>query len=195
VSVSIITHGDSSTSAGSVVAAIGVFDGVHVGHQALVAATAQRAKAHGVPCAVLTFDRDPDQVVTPDKAAPQLLSLSDKCRFLGEAGADIVIVIPFDTEVARMSPERFVETVLLQPAPRSRYMSESISGSAGSPRAPSRRCATSVLVAHSRSLLTSSSVSTRHRSHRRGFARSLRRVRSPKPPDSSEGPTESRGWL
>lgn len=94
------------------VIAVGVFDGVHLGHQALVAHAMHDAANRGLPCVVVTFDRDPDQVVSPDEAMPQLLSLEDKCAFLGETGVGTVLVVPFNAEVAAMSPERFVDDVL-----------------------------------------------------------------------------------
>ena len=62
--------------AGSAVVAIGVFDGVHLGHQALLAETVADARARGVEAVAVTFDRDPDQVVSPETAAPQLLTLA-----------------------------------------------------------------------------------------------------------------------
>lgn len=98
---------------GVVVAAIGVFDGVHIGHQALIRDTASDAHERGLPAVVVTFDRDPDQVVAPDDPAPQLLTLSDKCTFLLKAGADRVLVIPFDTNLAALSPEQFLGDVFL----------------------------------------------------------------------------------
>lgn len=96
------------------VVSIGVFDGVHLGHQALITSAAAEAHELGVACVAVTFDRDPDQVLTPDRAVPQLLSLADKCRFLEEAGADCVLVIPFDADLALLSPSLFLERVLLK---------------------------------------------------------------------------------
>jgi riboflavin kinase/FMN adenylyltransferase len=98
---------------GASVAAIGVFDGVHVGHQALIRHTASDARERGLPAVAVTFDRDPDQVVNPDASVPQLLTLSDKCAFLLQAGADLALVIPFDVGLALLSPEEFLEDVLL----------------------------------------------------------------------------------
>jgi len=90
-----------------------VFDGVHVGHQALLRCALERAAAEDLTSLVVTFDRDPDQVVTPDSAAPQLLTLEDKLRFLGELGPDAILVVPFCREIADTSPDRFVSDVLL----------------------------------------------------------------------------------
>ncbi len=112
MSVRVIMWEEGTHPIGPAVVAIGVFDGVHLGHQALIASACEDARARGVSAAALTFDRDPDQVVTPDSAAPQLLSIEDKCRFLAQAGADTVLVIPFDVAVAALPPERFVEGIL-----------------------------------------------------------------------------------
>lgn len=98
----------------TVVAAIGVFDGVHIGHQTLLRDSARDAREQGLKVVAVTFDRDPDQVVTPEAAGPQLLALEDKCTFLLEAGADHVLVVPFDASVASLSPEAFLSDILLE---------------------------------------------------------------------------------
>lgn len=98
---------------GRAVCAIGVFDGVHLGHRALVARAAELAHERGVEAFAVTFDRDPDQVVTPESAAPQLIDLAEKARRLCDAGASRVIVVPFDLKLAAMSAEEFLSEVLL----------------------------------------------------------------------------------
>lgn len=110
--VPIVTFHPGIDPLGPAVVAIGVFDGVHRGHQALVGRASASASGRGVPCIALTFDRDPDQVVTPDESSPQLLALADKSTFLRAAGADIVLVVPFDENIASMSPDQFVSRVL-----------------------------------------------------------------------------------
>lgn len=109
---SIVTYDESMASLGSAVVAIGVFDGVHAGHQKLLAAAVKAARRERVASIALTFDRDPDQVVTPDAVAPQLLSLADKCDLIAETGVDHVVVVPFTVELARLEPEEFLDRVL-----------------------------------------------------------------------------------
>lgn len=113
MTVRVVTFEHDMLPLGPAVAAIGVFDGVHIGHQALVRTCRERAEEHGVSSVVLTFDRDPDRVVAPDRAAPQLQELSDKLAALAALGVDSIVVVPFEAGIAAMSPERFVDDVLL----------------------------------------------------------------------------------
>ncbi len=113
MSCRIVELGVEPEFVGRAVCAIGVFDGVHAGHQALVRRAVSLARAEGVEAFVITFDRDPDQIVTPESAAPQLLTLAEKTRLLCEAGADAVLVVGFTPEVAALSPSGFLSEVLL----------------------------------------------------------------------------------
>jgi riboflavin kinase/FMN adenylyltransferase len=99
---------------GPCVVAIGVFDGVHVGHQALVRDTVALARTEHVRSAVVTFDRDPDQVVSPTTATAQLLDLDDKLSLLALQGPDVVVVVPFTDRLADTPPLVFLDQVLLQ---------------------------------------------------------------------------------
>jgi len=96
----VVTWDTSMSALGPSVVAVGVFDGVHVGHQALIREAVALSRQADVEAVVLTFDRDPDQVVTPAAAVPQLLDLCDKLEFLAEAGADVVLVVPFTRELS-----------------------------------------------------------------------------------------------
>ena len=108
----VIHLSNSTESIGPCVLALGVFDGVHRGHQALLGDASEEARQLGVPCVALTFDRDPDQVITPQRAAAQLLPLADKCELLVEAGADSVVVVPFTQALASMEPADFLDRVV-----------------------------------------------------------------------------------
>ncbi len=110
----VITWEPQMPSLGAAAVAIGVFDGVHLGHQALVRDTVEFARALGASSAVVTFDRDPDRVVSPHTAAPQLLDLEDKLRLLSDLGADTVLLVPFDEHLAAMSADLFLHEVLLR---------------------------------------------------------------------------------
>jgi riboflavin kinase / FMN adenylyltransferase len=98
---------------GRAVAALGVFDGVHLGHQALVREAVLLAHAHDAASVVITFDRDPDQVVAPASAAPQLLDLDQKLSLLAGLGPDAIAVMPFTPELAATPPLVFLDEVLL----------------------------------------------------------------------------------
>lgn len=112
MSTRIVQWTGDEPSLGPAVVAIGVFDGVHIGHQALLKDTVRFARERGVMSVALTFDRDPDQVVTPDNAAPQLLLLEDKLRFMSDTGLDAIVVVPFCSHVASMEPDRFLDDML-----------------------------------------------------------------------------------
>ncbi|PKQ17331.1 MAG: riboflavin biosynthesis protein RibF [Actinobacteria bacterium HGW-Actinobacteria-7] len=94
--------------------AIGVFDGVHRGHQELLDQTLQDARNHGARAIAVTFDRDPDQVVTPETAAPQLLRLEDKIDAILAHGMSVVLVVPFTAQMAATGAEEFLDEVLGQ---------------------------------------------------------------------------------
>jgi riboflavin kinase/FMN adenylyltransferase len=93
--------------------AIGNFDGVHRGHQALVAAARTEADTRGAEAGVLTFDPHPARFFRPELAPPLLLPLARRLELLGEAGAGFVVVERFDAALAAMSPETFVDEVLV----------------------------------------------------------------------------------
>jgi riboflavin kinase/FMN adenylyltransferase len=99
---------------GPCVVAIGVFDGVHVGHRALVRDTVALAREQNVRSVVVTFDRDPDQVVSPATAMAQLLDLDDKLSLLASQGSDVVLVVPFTESLAATPPLVFLDRVLLE---------------------------------------------------------------------------------
>lgn len=93
--------------------AIGNFDGVHLGHQALVKRAAVLAAAHGAVPIALTFDPHPATLFQPGVAPAMLTSLARRCELLGEAGAQAVVVERFTRELAGYSPSAFIDDVVL----------------------------------------------------------------------------------
>ncbi len=98
------------------VVAIGNFDGVHLGHQAVLGHA--RALAQELPgehqVAVLTFDPHPARLFAPDLAPPLIATLESRIDRLGQVGADHVVVEPFNPALAELAPEAFVDEVLLE---------------------------------------------------------------------------------
>jgi len=94
------------------VATIGVFDGVHRGHQRVVARAGQVAQERNLPLVVITFDPHPDEVVRPGSHPPFLTTPRRQAELLAGLGADAVFVLPFTLETSRLSPDEFVRTVL-----------------------------------------------------------------------------------
>jgi riboflavin kinase / FMN adenylyltransferase len=93
--------------------AIGNFDGVHIGHQALLHSTVAYARGHDLVPAVLTFDPHPTAVVAPHRQPEMICTIEDRIRLLQAAGADKILVLPFTEQLARMMPDEFVERILL----------------------------------------------------------------------------------
>lgn len=94
---------------------IGNFDGVHRGHQALVAAAARWARQVGGPAVAVTFDPAPYQVLFPDTPPrPPLTTLEDKSALLLAAGADHVVVLHATADLLALSPEAFFQEILSQ---------------------------------------------------------------------------------
>lgn len=93
---------------------IGTFDGVHLGHRALIARTIADAKARGLASVILTWDRHPAATLRPDKMPPLLTTPERKIELLSERGADVLAVLPFDEELSRWEPEKFVGEVLVK---------------------------------------------------------------------------------
>ena len=97
----------------SAVVAVGVFDGVHLGHREVLSQVRQVAARLGVASAVVTFDTHPAYVVRPENAPKLLTTLEQKLELLDVEGLDYVYVIEFDESRAGTRPEEFVEQVFL----------------------------------------------------------------------------------
>jgi riboflavin kinase/FMN adenylyltransferase len=94
------------------VATLGTFDGVHLGHQAILSEVLLRAKAGGKGGIVLTFSPHPQEVVSPQNAPLLLTSPDEKTARIGELGLDALVFLPFDQEMADLSPEAFIREYL-----------------------------------------------------------------------------------
>jgi riboflavin kinase/FMN adenylyltransferase len=92
---------------------IGAYDGVHLGHRALLRDLSARAAASGLSTVVVTFDRHPASVVRPASAPKQLTDLEQKMELLAGCGIDRTLVVPFDRARADETAEDFVAEVLV----------------------------------------------------------------------------------
>jgi len=98
---------------------IGNFDGVHRGHQAMLALLKNEAQHRGVPSCVMTFEPHPRDYFAalakkPELAPPRIATLRDKLTELAACGIDQVVVLPFDARLASQSPEAFINDVLVR---------------------------------------------------------------------------------
>jgi riboflavin kinase/FMN adenylyltransferase len=90
------------------VLAVGIFDGVHAGHQQIIA-TAK----HLGEVTVMTFDPHPTSIVAPERTPSQLISVKDRIELLKQTGATHVEVVNFNKDFSQLSPDQFIEDVLL----------------------------------------------------------------------------------
>jgi riboflavin kinase / FMN adenylyltransferase len=93
--------------------ALGVFDGVHLGHRAILGTAVSRARAAGLDALACTFDRHPADVLQPGRAPAIITTLEDRLALIGETGVDGVVVLEFTRELAAIEPEAFVKDILL----------------------------------------------------------------------------------
>ena len=99
---------------GPSVAAIGNFDGVHLGHQAILNSVCAEAKALGVGSVAITFDPHPERFLRPATAPRLLTPLQERLRLLASTGLGAVLVLPFDARLAALSARAFVEQTLVE---------------------------------------------------------------------------------
>jgi phosphoribosyl 1,2-cyclic phosphate phosphodiesterase len=96
------------------VLAIGNFDGIHLGHQAILRATVERAQALNAVSTALTFDPSPRKVLRPESAPPRLSTNAQRMDWFNALGLEAVVVLPFTLDLARLTPEEFVEQILVR---------------------------------------------------------------------------------
>lgn len=94
--------------------AIGNFDGVHAGHRHIMRRVVEIARANGYTPTVFTFDPHPARVLAPDRAPKLLMTIDQRLRSLAAEGIEAVLLLPFSTEFAGLTPEEFADQVLAQ---------------------------------------------------------------------------------
>ncbi|WP_068634748.1 bifunctional riboflavin kinase/FAD synthetase [Thauera butanivorans] len=102
-------HADTAT-----VLTIGNFDGVHLGHQALLKLLTDKARSLGLPAVVLTFEPHPREYFAPADAPARLASLREKLLLLGAAGVDRTYICRFDARLAAQSAQAFIDDTLVR---------------------------------------------------------------------------------
>lgn len=95
------------------VATVGTFDGVHLGHRAILRETIRRAETRDLPSLLVTFDRHPLEIVRPEDAPPLLTTGAEKTEALAQEGPTYVAYLPFTRALSRYEPAAFVRRVLL----------------------------------------------------------------------------------
>jgi riboflavin kinase/FMN adenylyltransferase len=110
-----LIHAAADLNPGSrkVCAAIGVFDGVHLGHQQVIRQTISDARQHEAISVVVTFDRHPNVVVAPERVPPLIYPLSKKLRVISSLGVDTIHLIHFDKLFSEISGETFIRDLAL----------------------------------------------------------------------------------
>ncbi|MCB9543575.1 MAG: bifunctional riboflavin kinase/FAD synthetase [Myxococcales bacterium] len=107
------SHHEEVAGVAATAVAIGNFDGVHLGHLALLDEARRRARASGAAPAVLTFDPHPVRLLAPTKAPPLITTPADKEALLAAAGVEVLLAQRFDRTFAALSPVEFAERVLV----------------------------------------------------------------------------------
>lgn len=92
---------------------MGTFDGVHLGHRALIARASEIARAHEEPCVIVTFDRHPASVLAPDRVPLALGTLEQNVIKMRESGASLCVILPFDANLSRTTAQRFFDEILI----------------------------------------------------------------------------------
>ena len=96
------------------VATLGNFDGVHVGHRAVIENLAERGRALGLPVVVVLFEPQPREYFAPNDAPARLTRLREKLMCLKELPVDHVLLLRFDRHLAEMAAERFIDEILVR---------------------------------------------------------------------------------
>ena len=110
-----IVHGLESYPPDAVpsVVALGVFDGIHLGHRAILGTAVDRGKARGGHVVACTFDRHPMEVLQPTRAPIPITTLEERLELIAETGVDVSLVLAFTPQLATVEPEVFVKDVVV----------------------------------------------------------------------------------
>lgn len=95
------------------VASIGNFDGMHRGHQAVIARLREEGVRHAVPVTLMIFEPQPQEYFHPEQAPARLMRTSDKCLTAVAAGVDRILCLRFDARLASLSAEKFIDDILV----------------------------------------------------------------------------------
>ncbi|MAR89509.1 MAG: bifunctional riboflavin kinase/FMN adenylyltransferase [Pseudomonadales bacterium] len=96
------------------VATIGNFDGIHLGHQAIIRQVTDQARAHGLPATVMVFEPQPREFFAPEEAPARLMTFREKVEILAELGVDRVLCVKFDRRFCSQSAREFCDRILVQ---------------------------------------------------------------------------------
>jgi len=93
--------------------ALGVFDGVHLGHQKLIKSTVNKAKSNNGISIVIIFDPHPDKIIIPENNVFLLTTLEERINLIKNLNVDIFLIIKFTKNISRMSPKDFIRNILV----------------------------------------------------------------------------------
>ena len=106
-------HRELFKSERALVACIGYFDGIHLGHQKLINKTIDIAKEKGINSALITFDPDPWTVFNDRNKVNHITPMKEKIRLLSNTGLDELIIVQFTKDLSKLSPQDFIEKILI----------------------------------------------------------------------------------
>lgn len=109
-----VARGLQEVARGKRAVALGIFDGVHLGHQAVIGDAMRWAAEHGVPAAAVTFEPHPERVLRPERAPDLIMPLQLKLEAIEALGCDETVVIEFDREFSLIEPNEFCRSVLAE---------------------------------------------------------------------------------
>ncbi|HEX7813454.1 MAG TPA: bifunctional riboflavin kinase/FAD synthetase [Burkholderiales bacterium] len=107
-----VLRGNSAPADRPIALTIGNFDGIHLGHRAMIARLAESARPLGLPVSVMTFEPQPQEFFAPDQAPARLTSLREKLEILRECGVDRTYVFRFDFAFAQLTADQFISRIL-----------------------------------------------------------------------------------